>query len=183
MIDSWPSHSHIPHMDIRYSLTLPSPTDHSCCNWVMVLNGSHQGCITWPHYCVCIVYALCDSWHCPALRWFPLRFMSGCGRSINHHPPPPALFPCIDMKVYYNYVCVFDRAWWECPPLNASTDCERKSFHNVNLNFLFLQSTRDESSLDRHTYSILEAGLYVPTEVCQNKHGSYSRWNRNVTVA
>ena len=36
------------------------------------------------------------------------------------------------------------------------------------LNFLFLQSTRDESSLDRHTYSVLEAGLYVPTEVCGN---------------
>ena len=40
---------------------------------------------------------------------------------------------------------------------------------DIILNFLFLQSTRDESSLDRHTYSILEAGLYVPTEVCETE--------------
>ena len=176
MIDSWPSHSHIPHMDIGYSLTLPSPTDHSCCNWVMVLNGSHQGCITWPHYCACIVCALCVQ--CVTVWQLALS----CTKMVSPEvyewlwkiykppPPPPALFPCIDMKVYYNYVCAFEQAWWECPrPLNASTDCERKSFYNVDPNFLFLQSTRDESSLDRHTYSILEAGLYVPTEVCQNK--------------
>ena len=89
-----------------------------------------------------------------------------------HIPPPPHTHTykpptkLIILLTFPYFICSVNNIMHVCTLLLVINEI---TWTNVCTVYTF-QSTRDESSLDRHIYSVLEGGIYVPTEVRSTPH-------------